>query len=53
MPKLGAGRLFFEVFHGVGKKSFPGNGRKESKAVGGSSDEDPYSLTGRRVIFNS
>ena len=53
MPKLGAGRLFFEVFHGVGKKSLPGNGRKESKAVGGSSDEDPYSLTGRRVIFNS
>ena len=23
MPKLGAGRLFFEVIHGVGKKSLP------------------------------
>ena len=37
----------------MAKGLFSGNGRKESKAVGGSSDEDPYSLTGRRVRFNS
>ena len=48
MPKLGSGLASFSLLLFCNLKNIwnTGGGRKESKAVGGSSDEDPYSLTG-------
>ena len=46
MPKLGSGLTSLHLFLSFCTKTHTGSGRKESKAVGGSSDEDPYSLTG-------